>query len=158
MPSNCAYTKGLIKPESESTPPSIELKGYFNGGLLVFAPSKEIFKSLINFLHSFDVDSTNFVEQDLLNQFYKGKWVPLPYTYNALKTLRSCHASVWDDKAVRNVHYILSDKPWNREIIDFEQEFKEVKETGDQAEIFLFILSSWWWKVYKGIEFSVEDY
>jgi len=92
-----------------------------------------------------------------LNEFFKGKWVPLSYTYNALKTLRTCHTSMWEDKAIRNVHYIMSDKPWNKEIIDFEQEFEDVKNTGDQEAISLFILNSWWWKVYKRIEFSVED-
>jgi lipopolysaccharide biosynthesis glycosyltransferase len=112
---------------------------------------------MVTILHS-DVDSTNFPDQDFLNQFFKGKWVPLPYVYNAVKLLRTFHPSVWDDKAVRNVHYVMSDKPWNKEIVDFEKEFKDVQETGDQMKISLFILNSWWWKMYKGIEFNIEDY
>ena len=72
IPSNCAYTKGPIKPESEVTPPSIELKGYFNSGLLVLTPSKEVFKDMVTILHR-DVDSINFPDQDLLNQFFKRK-------------------------------------------------------------------------------------
>jgi hypothetical protein len=51
---------------------------------------------------------------------------------------------MWDDKAIRNVHYILSDKHWIKEIVDFEQEFKDIKETGDQEAISLFILKGWW--------------
>ena len=94
-------------------------------------------------MHRYDVDSTTFADQDLLDQFFRGKWVPLPYIYNGLKTIRAYHTSVWDDKAVRIVHYILPDKPWHKEIIDFEQELKDAKETGDQAKISLFILNSW---------------
>ncbi|CAG8772985.1 5698_t:CDS:2, partial [Funneliformis caledonium] len=80
------------------------------------------------------------------------------YTYNALKTLRTCHASMWDDRAIINVHYIMADKPWNKEIINFEQEFQDVKETNDEEAISLFVLNSWWWKVWKGMEFSADDF
>ncbi|GBC07397.1 hypothetical protein RclHR1_07440002 [Rhizophagus clarus] len=158
IPSSCAYTLGPIKPESEDTPPPVELKGYFNSGLLVLTPSKQTFEDLLNYFYNHpDVDSLSFVDQDVLNEFFKGKWVPLSYTYNALKTLRTCHSSVWEDKAIRNVHYIMSDKPWKKEIIDFEQEYDDVKKTGDQEAISLFILNSWWWKVYKGIELSIGN-
>ncbi|CAI2174629.1 795_t:CDS:2 [Funneliformis geosporum] len=159
IPSSCAYTKGPIKPESENTPPSLELKGYFNSGLLVLTPSKQMFEDLLNYLQNHpNINSLNFPDQDLLNEFFKGKWIPLSYTYNALKTLRTCHASMWDDKAIRNVHYIMADKPWIKETINFEQEFQDVKETNDKEAISLFILNSWWWKVWKGIKFSVDDY
>ncbi|PKC69183.1 family 8 glycosyltransferase, partial [Rhizophagus irregularis] len=113
IPSSCSYTLGPIKPESEDTPPPVELKGYFNSGLLVLTPSKQIFEDLSNFHYNHpDVNSLSFPDQDVLNECFKGKWVPLSYTYNALKTLRTCHPSIWEDKAVRNVHYIMSDKPW----------------------------------------------
>ncbi|PKY53309.1 nucleotide-diphospho-sugar transferase [Rhizophagus irregularis] len=158
IPSSCSYTLGPIKPESEDTPPPVELKGYFNSGLLVLTPSKQIFEDLSNYLYNHpDVNSLSFPDQDVLNECFKGKWVPLSYTYNALKTLRTCHPSIWEDKAVRNVHYIMSDKPWKKEIVDFEQEYDDVKKTGDQEAISLFILNSWWWKVYKGIEFRIGD-
>ncbi|EXX59162.1 uncharacterized protein OCT59_008252 [Rhizophagus irregularis] len=127
-------------------------------GLLVLTPSKQIFEDLSNFLYNHpDVDSLCFPDQDVLNKYFKGKWVPLPYIYNAIRVLRTCHASTWEDKAVRNVHYVMSGKPWKKEIVDFEQEYDDIKKTGDQEAIFLFILNSWWWKVYKGIEFRIGD-
>lgn len=41
--------------------------------------------------------------------------MPLSYRYNALKTLRYCHAPMWRDDEAKNVHYIL-DKPWNKRV------------------------------------------
>ena len=54
-----------------------------------------------------------FADQDLLAHVFAGRWAALPWCYNALKTLRYVHAGVWRDGAVRCVHYILPDKPWN---------------------------------------------
>lgn len=46
---------------------------------------------------------------------FAGRWVGLPYIYNALKTLRweGVHDAIWRDDKVKNVHYILSPKPWD---------------------------------------------
>ncbi|KAH9232272.1 glycosyltransferase family 8 protein [Colletotrichum gloeosporioides 23] len=46
---------------------------------------------------------------------FRGRWVGLPYVYNALKTLRwrGVHDVIWRDEEVKNVHYILSPKPWD---------------------------------------------
>lgn len=57
----------------------------------------------------------DFADQSLLSDLFKGCWVPLPYTYNALKTLRweGVHAPIWRDDRVKNIHYILSPKPWD---------------------------------------------
>jgi hypothetical protein len=40
--------------------------------------------------------------------------VALPYVYNAFKTLRwkGVHDAIWRDDEVKNVHYIMSPKPW----------------------------------------------
>lgn len=56
-----------------------------------------------------------FPDQDLLADVFAGQWVVLPYVYNALKTLRwkGVHDTFWRDDEVRNVHYILSPKPWD---------------------------------------------
>jgi hypothetical protein len=53
--------------------------------------------------------------------------------YNALKTLRSqaVHGAIWRDDAVKNVHYILSPKPWDN------------KARGDSAEE----TWHWWWDI-----------
>ena len=52
-----------------------------------------------------------FYDQDLLSIVYRHKWLPLPYTYNALKPMRACHADLWRDDEVKVLHYIL-EKPW----------------------------------------------
>ncbi|KAG5981507.1 hypothetical protein E4U54_006637 [Claviceps lovelessii] len=56
-----------------------------------------------------------FPDQDLLADLYAGRWVALPYVYNALKTMRreGVHAPIWRDESVKNVHFILSPKPWD---------------------------------------------
>lgn len=39
-------------------------------------------------------------------RFFKDRWIPLPYVYNSLKTLRVIHQNIWRDEDVRNVHYM----------------------------------------------------
>ena len=48
----------------------------------------------------------------------------LPYVYNALKTLRwkGVHDQIWRDEEVKNVHYILSPKPWEEKEGESEDE------------------------------------
>lgn len=71
---------------------------------------------MVTMLHEDPVVKTfKFPDQDLLAYFFKGKFVSLGYQYNALKTLRGCHTEMWEDKDVKNVHYIL-DKPWAKRI------------------------------------------
>lgn len=58
----------------------------------------------------------DFADQSLLGDLFYGRWVALPYIYNALKTLRrrGVHETLWSDKNVKNVHFILSPKPWDK--------------------------------------------
>lgn len=74
----------------------------------------------------------DFADQSLLGDLFNGRWVALPYIYNALKTLRSkgVHDVIWKDDQVKNVHYILSPKPWE------EAEGKSSSE-----------IHQWWWTV-----------
>ena len=53
--------------------------------------------------------------------------------YNALKTLRweNVHKPIWRDEEVKNVHFILSPKPWD--------EGEEGVEGGDETHV-------WWWR------------
>ncbi|KAJ4410537.1 hypothetical protein N0V91_002024 [Didymella pomorum] len=55
-----------------------------------------------------------FPDQSLLSDLFYGRWVALPYVYNAFKTLRwkGVHDAIWRDDEVKNVHYIMSPKPW----------------------------------------------
>ncbi|KAL4779510.1 nucleotide-diphospho-sugar transferase [Aspergillus varians] len=65
--------------------------------------------------------------QSLLADLFYGRWVALPYVYNALKTLRweGVHDSIWRDENLKNVHYILSPKPWDDGYDDGNQQLQE---------------------------------
>jgi lipopolysaccharide biosynthesis glycosyltransferase len=86
-----------------------------NGGLVVVNPSKAVYDLILQHLESDAVIDMDFADQSLLSDLFRGCWVPLPYTYNALKTLRreDVHAEIWRDDMVKNVHYILAPKPWD---------------------------------------------
>ncbi|WP_375486868.1 glycosyltransferase family 8 protein [uncultured Jatrophihabitans sp.] len=106
-PESCAYTylaAGAGLPQSMSA--------YLNGGLLVLRPDHEVFEDMVARLSGLDdLSGHPFAEQDFLNDYYRGRWVPLSYGYNALKTLPFQHPALWDPTAVKNIHYII-DKPW----------------------------------------------
>lgn len=61
------------------------------------------------------IENYEFADQSLLSDLFLGRWVGLPYIYNALKTLRweGVHWPIWRDEEVKNIHYILSPKPWD---------------------------------------------
>lgn len=59
------------------------------------------------------VPDFKFPDQDLLAAVFYGRWMPLPWKYNALKTLKKIHPSCWKDDEIRMLHYILRDKPWH---------------------------------------------
>ena len=80
------------------------------------------------------VENYEFADQSLLADSFEGRWVGLPYIYNALKTMRwkDVHATIWRDDRVKNVHLLLSPKPWD------EKPGEETDET-----------HKWWWAVNK---------
>ena len=77
-------------------------------------PSKAVYDQIVSFMES-DAVNMDFADQSLLSDLYRGRWVPLPYIYNALKTLRweGVHPEIWRDDKVKNIHYILAPKPWD---------------------------------------------
>ena len=90
-----------------------------NGGLQVVNPSKSLYDSILERMTtSSAVENYEFADQSLLSDLFRDRWVALPYTYNALKTLRwgDVHAPIWQDKRVKNIHYILSPKPWDEKV------------------------------------------
>ncbi len=110
-PQNCFYThcRGV---DHTSEPELVD--NYLNGGLLVLTPDEAVFADLMQTLARVgDLSRYTFAEQDFLNEYYRRRWHPLPYIYNALKTLPFQHPSLWDDSAVKNIHYII-DKPWEK--------------------------------------------
>lgn len=122
-PAGCAYTylsgtdlsgTYLSGPRLE---PEVEIGDpYFNGGTLVLRPDLAVFDALVDELAAVDdLSHYVFAEQDFLNEHFRGRWVALPYVYNALKTLPFQHPDLWDAAAVKNLHFII-DKPWESEL------------------------------------------
>ena len=111
-----------------------------NSGTVVLNPSEELSIAIVYFLSTHDkIAEFSFPDQDLLTEFFKGKWQPIPWYYNALKTLRFIHPEEWSDDEVRCLHYILPDKPWQ----------SRITPQGFQPD--LDILNQWWWKQFDNL-------
>ena len=100
-------------------------------------PSKEAMSGLTEFLFTSPlIPTVRFPDQDLLAAFYNGRWKPLPWCYNALKTLRKIHQPLWRDEEIRCLHYILPEKPWRTKVVDeWERDMHQ-----------------WWWDRYRLLE------
>ena len=108
-PANCAYTPGAAG------------LGILNGGLQVVVPSTRLYAEILATIATPQrTEAYAFADQSLLSDTFGGRWVPIGYEYNALKTLRWCHKDVWRDQDVKNIHYILSPKPWENRDSDEE--------------------------------------
>lgn len=74
-------------------------------------PSHELWKRIDEFRVSDPrVKNFTFPDQNFLDAFFEGKWVPFGWQYNAFKTHRYWHPEAWRDGEVRALHYIV-DKP-----------------------------------------------
>ncbi|KAI5782379.1 glycosyltransferase family 8 protein [Peziza echinospora] len=119
IPEHCAFTSQHGRPDlaqTEGADPAVGAIGMLNSGLLVINPSEEVYSQISAYLgRSAATAMLAFAEQELLSDLYRGRWVPLPYTYNALKTMRrpGVHSEIWRDGKVKNIHYILTPKPWD---------------------------------------------
>jgi len=110
VPENCFYSW-----QDRQQPAPEHLDAYLNAGFLVLTPDAEVFKQLERKIAAIDdLSRYQFSEQDLLNEFFDGRWKALSYIYNALKTLSVQHARSWNLAEVKNLHYILA-KPWERD-------------------------------------------
>ena len=150
IPENCPFTIQHNDPEKaqkQGASPTAGL-GMPNGGLQVVNPSKALYDLIIERMAtSSAIESYEFADQSLLSDLFYGRWVALPYIYNALKTLRwkDVHAPIWRDDEVKNIHYILSPKPWD------ETPGQESNES-----------HKWWWtynheRLEKEKKVGVED-
>jgi alpha-N-acetylglucosamine transferase len=116
IPENCAFTSQHANPDVaqlQGADPSKCVVAMMNGGLAVLRPSKKLYKQIVDRINSHG-EKMYFPDQEVLSDLFRGRWVALPYVYNALKTMRKegVHAQIWRDESVKNVHYILSPKPW----------------------------------------------
>jgi hypothetical protein len=132
VPSNCGLTALHSNPSLAQTsggkPGPL---GVLNSGLLVLRPSATYYTLIHDHMQAHG-HSYIFPDQDVLAYTFPDRWVPLPYVYNALKPLRfkGVHDAIWRDESVKNVHYILAPKPWDRD---------ENDEKNEQNEM------DWWW-------------
>ncbi|KAH8703996.1 glycosyl transferase family protein [Talaromyces proteolyticus] len=145
VPENCAYTSQHTSPDEAQitgSPTSFGI-GMLNSGLLVINPSTDAFSLIVQAINTPEItDKHDFPDQGLLSEIFKGRWVPLPYVYNALKTLRwrGVHDAIWRDDEAKIVHYIFAKKPWSSRTLE-EKDVKDEWETSDK------LLHEWWWKV-----------
>ncbi|PIB01204.1 hypothetical protein CB0940_01080 [Cercospora beticola] len=138
IPENCAFTSQHSTPDAAQeagAPPAAGL-AMPNGGLQVVVPSNDVYNLILKRLDDPSIMQYDFADQSLLGDLFYGRWVALPYTYNALKTLRwkGVHDAIWRDDRVKNVHYILSPKPWD----ESEEDKKNEKRDG---------ANQWWWDI-----------
>lgn len=148
IPENCAYTRyaEIIASPISTKYDAPRPHGLLNSGTVVLNPSKKLADRLYEFFSANDQLLTYiFPDQDLLAEFFAGKWKPIPWYYNALRTLRSIHTDVWDDEEVRCVHYILSDKPW----LSRRNPDVNVRHFG--------VLHDWWWQEFDEVSRTMES-
>lgn len=98
-----------------------------NGGLQVVNPSEATYNLILDQLTKDATVNYEFADQSLLGDLFNGRWVTLPYIYNALKTLRwkGVHDIIWRDDKVKNVHYILGPKPWDEEATESTEDLNK---------------------------------
>lgn len=118
VPQNCAFTdyhdkirEELVKDETLGPQPTETILGICNGGLQVVKPSKVLYNKIISKLGEEDLNY-DFADQSLLSDVFEGNWIGLSYIYNYLKTLNLIHKNL-DFNKVKNIHYILTPKPWD---------------------------------------------
>jgi len=135
-PDNCAHT---VVGHPTCPPPPIKENsprpyGLLNSGTVVLSPSGSLAKGLVKYLETSPrVTEWKFPDQDLLSEYFKGKWKPLSWYYNALRSLRNSHPSLWCDDEIRSLHYIFPDKPWHSRI------------TAPGTENGFDVMDKWWW-------------
>ena len=143
--SNCGYTrleypsaleKGTSVPADIAPPHTLAL---LNGGVFLYKPHEALWQAIYHFfVTSPNLKHYQFPDQDFLAEYFRAKWLPLPWKYNALKTMRQWHTNIWRDDEVRGLHYIV-DKPWQ----------KRVASDGIGGHLGRDgITHLWWWKVY----------
>lgn len=119
---NCPYTplrhpaalgEAKLIPLGVAPPDTYAL---LNGGVFLYHPSDMLWKTMHNhFLTSPELSTFQFPDQDFLASVFCSRWRPLPWKYNALKTMRQWHTNVWRDEEVKGLHYIV-DKPWEKRV------------------------------------------
>jgi lipopolysaccharide biosynthesis glycosyltransferase len=146
-PENCAHSS---VPHPTAPPPiatanSPRPYSQLNSGTVILNPSKILAASITRFLYTSEKSSEwSFPDQDLLSEFFKGKWRPIPWYFNALRTLHSVHPQLWRNNEIRFLHYILADKPWHSRITP--------PGSGQGFDV----MNRWWWECFDALGKTME--
>jgi lipopolysaccharide biosynthesis glycosyltransferase len=112
---------------------------------VILNPSKTLAASITQFLYTSDkISEWSFPDQDLLSEFFKGKWRPIPWYFNALRTLHNVHPRLWSINEIRCLHYILPDKPWHSRI------------TPPESDKGFDVMNKWWWERFDSLDESMR--
>lgn len=110
---NFAFETHFKIPTDSIGPLSIEGLAKCNSGILIVEPNLENFNLIKHQLLNPKTKEYQFPDQDLLADVFNKQWLSISYIYNAFKTFQICHPDLWDLNKIKNIHYILSPKPWN---------------------------------------------
>ena len=143
---NCAYTT-LSHPSAlnTATPVPSDTKlphthTLLNSGFFLYHPSASLWEKMLHhFNTSPDLSTYQFPDQDFLIHFFAGKWKPLSWKYNALKTMENWHRNIWRDGEVMGLHYIV-DKPWEKRVASD----RVAGHLGRDGKT-----HGWWWDVWE---------
>lgn len=115
IPSNCAFTNHHNNnPRETIGPPSTVGLSKCNSGILIVEPSLSLFNEIFERLNDQDkIKNYMFPDQDLLADLFYHNWLAISYKYNCLKTFKQHHPHLWDLSEIKNIHFILSPKPWD---------------------------------------------
>lgn len=162
VPSNCAfsnYGKDSIKDGVYIGPQPIDAKlKICNGGLQVVYPDKDNYELILKQLDDESSASYEFADQSLLSDVFDSNWLGLSYIYNYLKTLKKIHSNLDFDK-VKNIHYILTPKPWDVSLINANNySFKKKQgEFTDDTDTFKFWIDINTDRLKKEAEIGIND-
>ena len=138
---NCAYTP-LTSPQmiaSRITAQSRPTYHLLNSGMFVYRPNEDLWRDLIRFFTNTDkLKDFKFPDQDFMTEYFRGRWQPVSWRYNAIKTMEYWHPNLWSDNEVAIVHYIV-DKPWERRV----REDGVAGHLGRDGKT-----HRWWWNLY----------
>jgi inositol 3-alpha-galactosyltransferase len=137
---NCPYTPlngpDEVAHKDANSRPTYHL---LNGGMLLFYPTESLWNGMLEYFNTSErLKDYQFPDQDFLADFYRNKWQPLSWKYNAIKTMRYWHPRMWSDEKLVVLHYIV-DKPWERQVSK-DGIAGHLGRDGDTH--------TWWWDIF----------
>jgi lipopolysaccharide biosynthesis glycosyltransferase len=90
-----------------------KMAGHFNAGVMFIRPNIQHFNELLSFSRDKSYYDLKLAEQNLLNEYYHGRWLGLPVTYNLIITFAKRN-DIWkvNRPDARVIHFAGIQKPW----------------------------------------------